>query len=64
MTQWIGKGILLVIAVCVLVLTYRAEWILKTVLRIESPAPEQILRVKMAALGIGVLLLVAALLLF
>ncbi len=56
--------LVILLALCALVLTYRAAWVLEKVFRVQSPSDGQILRVKLAALGLGVLLFAAVMLWF
>lgn len=61
MFKWIP---VILLAACALFMTYRDTWILEKIFKIESPAPNQILRVKLVALGIGLLLFIAVMLWF
>lgn len=56
--------VVIVVAFCALFLTYRTVWVLEKIFKIESPSDNQVLRVKLAALGLGILLFVVAMLCF
>ncbi|GEM_PF-6232565 len=56
--------IVILLAFCALFSTYRTVWVLENVFKVESPSENQVLRVKLAALVLGVLLFIFAMLCF
>lgn len=51
----IGKIIVFILCVIAAVLTFRGEWILKTLFRAEEVSEKQIMTLKYVALGLAVL---------
>ena len=58
--KYVIIAVLLLLAAVALFLTYRTEYVLKKFFKKEAPQEQEVLRVKLAALVIGVIVFILA----